>query len=62
MMEIKRKNGTALPEGGVLEAPRRTLFQENWSLFRKNRLAMAGLVIILLGLPAYFYWHGKSKR
>jgi peptide/nickel transport system permease protein len=48
MMEMKRKNGTALPEGGVLEAPRRTLFQENWHLFKKNRLAMAGLVIFII--------------
>jgi APA family basic amino acid/polyamine antiporter len=24
--------------------------------------ALAGLVIILLGLPAYFYWHKKSKK
>ena len=48
MMEMNRKNGTPIPEGGVLEAPRRTLFQENWRLFKKNRLAMAGLVIFVI--------------
>lgn len=48
MMEMKRKDGAALPEGGVLEAPRKTLFQENWHLFKKNRLAMAGLVIFII--------------
>jgi peptide/nickel transport system permease protein len=47
-MDIHGKNGSALPEGGVLEAPRRTLFQENWRLFKKNRLAMAGLVIFII--------------
>jgi len=48
MMDMNEKTGYALPEGGVLEAPKKTVFQENWSLFRKNRLAVAGLVIFVL--------------
>ena len=32
-----------VPEGGRIEAPRRTILQESWSLFKKNRLAMAGM-------------------
>ena len=48
MMDANQKNGPLVPEGGVLEAPRRTLFQENWHLFKKNRLAMAGLVIFVI--------------
>ncbi len=47
-MDANQKNGPLVPEGGVLEAPRRTLFQENWRLFKKNRLAMAGLVIFVI--------------
>ncbi|MBW2120664.1 MAG: hypothetical protein JRH07_02310, partial [Deltaproteobacteria bacterium] len=37
-----------LPEGGLLEKPRKTVFQENWELFRKNRLAVTGLAIFVL--------------
>jgi peptide/nickel transport system permease protein len=48
MMDVDRNSGSALPEGGVLEAPKRTLFQENWRLFKKNRLAMAGLMVFLI--------------
>jgi len=48
MMDLNEKNISAAPEGGVLETPKRTLLQENWILFRKNRLAMAGLVIFVL--------------
>ncbi len=48
MMNVDEKRGSALPQGGGLEAPRKTLFQENWSLFRKNRLAMAGLIIFVI--------------
>jgi peptide/nickel transport system permease protein len=40
--------GGAVPEGGVIEAPRRTILQESWSLFRKNRLAVAGMVIFII--------------
>jgi peptide/nickel transport system permease protein len=40
--------GEAIAEGGSLEAPRKTLFQESWSLFRKNRLAVAGMVIFII--------------
>jgi peptide/nickel transport system permease protein len=47
-MDANQKNGPLVPEGGVLEAPRRTLFQENWRLLKKNRLAMAGLVIFVI--------------
>ncbi len=35
-------------EGGGLAAPRRSLLQESWGLFRKNRLAMAGMVIFFV--------------
>jgi peptide/nickel transport system permease protein len=48
MIGTNQKSGPTPPEGGVLEAPRKTLFQENWSLFRRNRLAMIGLVIFVL--------------
>jgi peptide/nickel transport system permease protein len=37
-----------VPEGGRIEAPRRTILQESWSLFKKNRLAMAGMVIFIV--------------
>ncbi len=47
MMGVNEKRGSAFPEGGVLETPKKTLFQENWGLFRKNRLAMAGLMIFV---------------
>lgn len=36
------------PEGGVIAAPRRTILQEAWALFRKNRLAVAGMAIFIL--------------
>jgi peptide/nickel transport system permease protein len=48
MMEGEKKIETAALEGGTLEAPRRTRFQESWNLFRKNRLAVGGLVIFLV--------------
>lgn len=32
------------------------------SLFSAFWNAMGGLLIIMLGVPAYFYWRGKSKR
>ncbi len=48
MTGMYENSGPALPEGGVLEAPRKTLFQENWSLFKRNRLAMAGLAIFVV--------------
>ena len=38
----------AAPEGGRIEAPKRTILQESWSLFRKNRLAMGGMVIFVV--------------
>lgn len=39
--------GGGIPEGGRIEAPRRTILQESWNLFRKNRLAMAGMMIFV---------------
>ena len=48
MTGMHENSGPALPEGGVLEAPRKTLFQENWGLFKRNRLAMAGLAIFVV--------------
>ncbi len=48
MMDIEKNWTSALPEGRALERPRKTLFQENWSLFRKNRLAITGLVIFVI--------------
>jgi peptide/nickel transport system permease protein len=38
----------AIPEGGVLEAPKKTILQESWGIFRKNRLAVAGMVIFIV--------------
>ncbi|NIQ37292.1 MAG: hypothetical protein GTN81_01685, partial [Proteobacteria bacterium] len=43
-----QNNESPPPEGGVLETPKRTLFQENWRLLKKNRLAMSGLVIFIV--------------
>ncbi len=37
-----------IPEGGGIAAPRRTILQEAWRLFRKNRLAVAGMLIFIL--------------
>jgi peptide/nickel transport system permease protein len=47
-MNMNQNTGSVHPEGGVLETPRRTLLQENWRLFKKNRMAMAGLVIFVI--------------
>ncbi|NIS60691.1 MAG: ABC transporter permease subunit, partial [Proteobacteria bacterium] len=64
MMGMDEKSGSALPEGGGLEAPKKTLFQENWSLFRKNRLAMAGLVIFVsfffIAVAGFFLTYGRN--
>jgi len=64
MTSMDKKTAPAPPEGGVLEAPRRTLFQENWNLFRKNRLAMAGLVIFvaffIIALTGLFLTYGRN--
>jgi peptide/nickel transport system permease protein len=38
----------AIPEGGLLEAPKRTILQESWGLFRKNRLAVVGMLIFII--------------
>ena len=35
------------PEGGVLEAPKRTVFYLFWRLFRKNKTAVAGMLIFV---------------
>ena len=48
MTGMYENSGPALPEGGVLEAPRKTPFQEKWGLFKRNRLAMAGLAIFVV--------------
>ena len=40
--------GDAAAEGGRIEAPRRTILEESWRLFKKNRLAMAGMVIFIV--------------
>lgn len=64
MMEMNKKSGSAFPEGGVLETPRRTLFEENWRLFKKNRLAMAGLLIFVvfsfIALTGRFLTYGRD--
>jgi len=64
MMDLNEKNISAAPEGGVLETPKRTLLQENWILFRKNSLAMAGLVIFvlffLIAVAGVFLTSGKD--
>ncbi len=44
----------AAPEGGGVEAPRRTILQESWSLFRKNRLSMAGMVIFIIFFIVFY--------
>ncbi|MCU0613796.1 MAG: ABC transporter permease [Desulfobacterales bacterium] len=37
-----------VPEGGVLEAPKRTMFYMFWRLFKKNRTAVAGMLIFFV--------------
>ncbi len=64
-MIVMNQNSKPSPaEGGVLEAPKRTLFQENWNLFRKNRLAMAGLVVFviffIIAVGGFFLTYGRS--
>ena len=64
MIVMSQNSNSSLAEGGVLEAPKRTLFQENWSLFRKNRLAMAGLVIFviffIIAVGGFFLTYGRN--
>jgi peptide/nickel transport system permease protein len=36
------------PEGGVLEAPKRNMFNMFWRLFKKNRTAVAGMLIFFI--------------
>ncbi len=52
MTGVKRNRppvpGDVTAEGGGIEAPRRTILEESWRLFRKNRLAMAGMVIFVV--------------
>jgi len=64
MMGMDEKRGSALPQGGGLDIPKKTLFQENWSLFRKNRLAMAGLVIFVsfffIAVAGFFFTYGRN--
>lgn len=64
MIGINQNANASLAEGGVLEAPKRTLFQENWNLFSKNRLAMAGLVIFVIffivALGGFFLTYGRN--
>jgi peptide/nickel transport system permease protein len=36
------------PEGGVLESPKRTMFYMFWRLFKKNRTAVAGMLIFFV--------------
>jgi peptide/nickel transport system permease protein len=64
MMGMDEKRSSALPQGGGLDTPKKTLFQENWSLFRKNRLAMAGLVIFVsfffIAVAGFFLTYGRN--
>jgi peptide/nickel transport system permease protein len=64
MIVMNQNSNSSLAEGGVLEAPKRTLFQENWNLFRKNRLAMAGLVIFviffIIAVGGFFLTYGRN--
>ena len=56
--------GGAPAEGGTLEAPGKTLLQEAWAVFRKNRLALAGMVIFIVffivALTGVFLTTGKN--
>ncbi len=64
MIGTNQRNDSTFPQGGGLEAPKKTLFQENWSLFRKNRLAMAGLVIFvsffIIAVAGFFLTYGRN--
>ncbi len=44
---IEAQQNIGIPEGGTLEAPKMSMFQVFWSLFKKNRLALAGLVFFI---------------
>jgi len=63
-MDVEIRHDPVLPEGGVLETPKRTLLQENWRLFKKNRLALAGLgifvVFFLIAAAGVFLTSGRE--
>jgi peptide/nickel transport system permease protein len=46
MKDHEKPNST--PDGGVLEAPKRSMFYMFWRLFRKNRTAVAGMLIFFV--------------
>jgi peptide/nickel transport system permease protein len=47
-MDAGLRRDPVLPEGGMIETPKRTLLEENWHLFKKNRLAVTGLAIFII--------------
>lgn len=49
--DTQAQRNIGIPEGGILEAPKKSMFQIFWSLFKKNRLAVIGLVIFI----AFFF-------
>jgi peptide/nickel transport system permease protein len=49
MIQEKNLNKTIpSPEGGILEAPKRSMFYMFWRIFKKNRTAMAGMMIFFI--------------
>jgi len=63
-MDVGIRRDPVLPEGGVLETPKRTLLQEHWRLFKKNRLAVIGLgifvVFFLIAAAGVFLTSGRE--
>jgi peptide/nickel transport system permease protein len=63
-MDVGIRRGPVLPEGGVLETPKRTLLQEHWRLFKKNYLAVIGLgifvVFFLIAAAGVFLTSGRE--
>ena len=63
-MDVEIRHDPVLPEGGALETPKQTLLQEHWRLFKKNRLALAGLgifvVFFLIAAAGVFLTSGRE--
>lgn len=63
-MDVETRRDPVLPEGGVLETPKRTLLQEHWRLFKKNCLAVIGLgifvVFFLIAAAGVFLTSGRE--
>jgi peptide/nickel transport system permease protein len=48
IQEKNLHNTIPSPEGGILEAPKKSMFYMFWRIFKKNRTAMAGMMIFFI--------------